>query len=685
MIESEEAKKNDRILSPADLDDDEALKEYGRQLAMDSLLSELESTEGTQNMISLADKNWTRRAWISASAACLAGLAGFSIWRIGKNDSFDGSQLGLLDPSWMLQAMSDAEFQVLSPNHLKLFRGELRLTSHELTELLVETPYARVTAKGSDFLIGQHDPTTTNNKTNRTNDMKMKTMTRLLVLAGSVTLANGKGAEAANANEAIIAKANERPEKILVDANSQFAFDCYARLTSADADANVFFSPYSISNALLMVAEGARGETAQEMGKVLGFPESLQRTGDDAQLIPWEMSKLRAGQSRINALLRSGDTLSPEQVRLRKKETALLAQWEELKAKIAKIKGGDHKARFRLEDDEWILVYNLNQVRKQMDTLTLRIANAVWGERTMHFLEPWKKTVSGSYGVGVVEKADFLNNHDAERKRINAWVEAQTEGRITGLFPEGTLTQETRLVLTNAIYFKGDWLDPFPKGRTTEADFFLQSGETAKMQLMKKDEDESVRYAAFNSDGSRFETPKWDRGEGKAKYPGKDGFSMIELPYRGDSVSMVVIAPNDPTGLPALEKRLNAESVSKWIASLNNRKTNIRLPKFKMESRYDLNETLAAMGMPSAFSPERANFSGISSSKEIFIGAVSHKAFIEVTEEGTEAAAASGIRVKQAIEPFVPTFTADRPFIYLIRDKKSGTVLFLGRILKPTI
>ena len=669
--------ENDQVLLPTDLNDDEAVKEYGRQLAMDSLLNELESTE---DIVPFPAQRWTRRAWISASAASVAGMAGFALWKFGNGGTSSGTApLARIDPRWILQPASDAEFQILSPTHVKLLRGELRFSSREPAELLVETPNAKATAQGTDFLIGHHDPTNP-----KQDAYEMKTTTRLLVLAGSVALANSQGAESAKANQAIIVKANEAPEKILVDANSKFAFDCYAALSNADREANLFFSPYSISNALLMIAEGARGETAQEIGEVLGFPAALQRDGNDAQLIPWEMSKIRIGQSRLGKSLRSDGTKSVEQEKLKAKEAGILKQWDTLKAKIAAVPAGDHKARYRLEDEERILVHHLNELRKNMDTLTLQIANAVWGERTMDFLEPWKETVSGTYGAGHVEEADFLNNAETERVRINAWIEKQTHGRITDIFPENSLTSATRLVLANAIYFKGDWTEPFPKNRTVETNFTLTSGETTKAQLMKKDEDETVRYAAFNADGSFFPTPKFDFGEGKPKYPGKDGFSMVELPYRGGSMSMVVIAPNDPGGLPALERKLNASSVSQWIAAMKDRKTNIRLPKFKMETSYDLNETLAALGMPSAFDPSRANFSGISSSEKIFIDQVAHKSFIEVTEEGTEAAAASGFVGELSIEPFAPTFSADRPFVYLIRDKKSGSVLFLGRVLNPT-
>lgn len=207
---------------------------------------------------------------------------------------------------------------------------------------------------------------------------------------------------------------------------------------------------------------------------------------------------------------------------------------------------------------------------------------------------------------------------------------------------------------------------------------------------MMKSHDELARYAAFNGDGTLFETPLKVPVEGARPpvYPGDEGFAMVEMPYQGGRVSMVVLAPNDPKGLPALEKILSGSNVSTWTKSLRQRETTIRLPKFKMAASYDLKETLSSMGMPTAFNVGQANFTGISKSEEFYVGAAVHQAFIEVNEKGTEAAAATGMSLdeRSALKPevpFTPVFNADRPFVYLIRDVESGAVLFMGRITNP--
>ena len=675
--------KNDWVTPPTDPNDEEALKEYGRQLAMDSLLSDLDTAAKNKEIMEFPSRSWNRRAWLSASAASIAGLAGFAIWKFGKGGS---PPVAGLDPRWILHAAKGAEYLIKSPNHVELIRGELRFTSREPAELLVTTPHAKATAKGTDFFIGTHS------SINEPTDMKTNTLTRLLVLAGSVTLANAKGAETAGPRDAIIAKPDLPPEKILVKANSKFAFDCYAQLSKENPEKNLFFSPYSISNALMMVAEGARSQTAHEIGSVLGFPEDLLRKGKKGQQIPWKIGTLRVGQSRLNQLINREENPTPEQKKLIAEEAALGKQIEALTAKAEEIKkAGDSDETHRAYDDIRLANIKLNELREKIDTTKLRVANAVWGDRTANFNEPWKNTIAESYGAGAVRNADFVNNHEAERKAINGWVEEQTEDRIKDLFPEGTIDPGTRLVLANAIYFKGDWLKPFSERATRPADFNLASGKIVRTPLMKKSKDKSARYAAFNGDGSVFDTPKMvpSNGPQPQTYPGDDGFTMMEKSYQGNTVSMIALAPRNPAGFMALEAKLNEGNLTNWIAALDQRDPHIHMPKFKMELGVSLKQTLSAMGMPSAFAPGTADFTGISDREELFIGAVVHKAFIDVNEKGTEAAAATGIafgkgaKPPRKLIPFTPTFRADRPFIYLIRDRESGAILFLGRMINP--
>jgi serine protease inhibitor len=691
---------NERIVAP-ETGDEEGLREYGRQLAMDSLMAELvldaKASDRSKNIVSLGKRRWSPRVWISAAA--LVALAGLSLWKFGNSPSGEAT----LDRRWKLVAASGADYRILDRNRVELRKGELRFTSLQPALLVVDTPNASSTARGTDFLIGNHvaesqRPSTGQQASIVTTPTKNTTsITRVLVFAGNVILATDQGSVAAGPDEAVIAQAGEAPQKILVEADTSFAFDLYARLAKEKPCENLCFSPYSISNALLMAAEGARGQTAREIGTVLGFPDALRRVSDESQLIPWEMGKIRVGQSELNRLLNKGD-ITLDQAKLRAEEITLAAKLDELEKKLAGLdrqrnQQNENGGRFNLVRSKDDVARRLVKLRAQIDTSKLRVANAIWGEQTFPFNEDWKATVTGSYGAGAVQLADFIGNADAERLRINQWATEQTEGLIADPFPEGSVNAMTRLAILNAIYFKGDWKTPFEKSKTSPQPFTLGTGESVQTALMNKLDESDVKYAAFHGDDRLFATPEMvDEselgGDGRTLYPGKDGFSMVEMPYRGDKLSMVVIAPNDPAGLPSIESRLNAENLAAWMKSMKQRSVHVLMPKFRMQTSYDkLNGTLAAMGMPTAFG-DGADFSGMGSEEQLFIGAVVHKAFISVDEEGTEAAAITGFPIARAEMrakiPFTPTFRADRPFIYLIRDLTSGTVLFLGRVLDPS-
>jgi serine protease inhibitor len=698
---------NERVIAP-DSGDEEALREYGRQLAIDSLMEQIvldgQAKDTPAAIVPFGQQHWRPKVWIPAAAAALVAFAGISLWKRMDQPATQAT----LDPRWELLAASDADYRIVDPNRVELRKGELRFTSLQPASLVVDTPNATSTAQGTDFLIGHHlaesqPHSPEKHNTNPDNPMKQSTnLTRLLVLAGTAILANDQGSLAAGPHEAVVAQAGDAPQKILMEANSSFAFDLYAQLAKENPGQNLFFSPYSMSNALLMVAEGARGQTAREMGTVLGFPEALRRQGDDSQLIPWEMGKIRVGQSELNRLMNKGGTITLEQSKLREEEASLAAKLDEMEKKLVVLdrKGTQQNEQGKRSDlihekDE--IAKKLEKLRSKIDTSKLRIANAIWGEQSFPFNEDWKATVTGSYGAGAVQLADFMTNADKERLRINKWATQQTEGLIKDPFPEGSLNAETRLAIVNAIYFKGEWKTPFKKSDTSPQPFTLESGQSVQTALMNRVDSSDVKYAAFHGDGRLFATPEMVEaselvGDGGTLYPGKDGFSMIEMPYRGDKLSMVVIAPNDPAGLPSIESRLNAANLAAWMKSMAQREIEVFMPKFKMETTYDklgeANGTLAAMGMPTAFGGT-ADFSGMGSKEQLFIDQVIHKAFISVNEAGTEAAAITGYPPPGAEAPgkkipFTPTFSADRPFLYLIHDRGSGTVLFLGRMLNPS-
>ena len=213
--------------------------------------------------------------------------------------------------------------------------------------------------------------------------------------------------------------------------------------------------------------------------------------------------------------------------------------------------------------------------------------------------------------------------------------------------------------------------------------------------MMHKTGLEGARYAAFTADGSPFATPRTisreQAADTTALYPGKGGFLVAELPYKGGDLAMLAIVPQDADGLAALEQKLSGEMLQASIGKLEARAVNVELPKFKLETEYQMNDTLKTLGMARAFSPDDAQFDGMTTSRDpanrLYIALVVHKAFVEVNEKGTEAAAATGVAMAAAAMrvsiPFTPTFRADRPFLFAIRDIKSGTLLFLGRLTSP--
>jgi serpin B len=237
-------------------------------------------------------------------------------------------------------------------------------------------------------------------------------------------------------------------------------------------------------------------------------------------------------------------------------------------------------------------------------------------------------------------------------------VESKTNEKIKDLIPEGVLDDLTRLVITNAIYFKGTWVTQFDEKNTVEEDFVTDTGNTVQVPMMKLEE------AYF-------------------KYAETDLLQVVELPYQGDKVSMLILLPRDSTDLSPVEESLTLDNLSLWKNSLRNQTVTVEIPKFNVETEYTLNELLIDLGMPSAFDPSSADLSGITEQEELYIAAALHKAFVEVNEEGTEAAAATGVVIGTTSAPIIPLFRADHPFIFIIQDSDTGNILFMGRVSNP--
>lgn len=294
----------------------------------------------------------------------------------------------------------------------------------------------------------------------------------------------------------------------------------------------------------------------------------------------------------------------------------------------------------------------------------LDVANALWAEKTFPFSPEYIELVRKEFAAGL-ENVDFKKDPDGARAKINAWVEKKTHEKIKNLLAPNTVQALTRLVLVNAVYFKAKWRSPFTEQPSYDEPFFAADGSKADVMTMHQ-----------MSHFDYFEAPD---------------AQVLELPYKGDRLSMVVLLPKKNDGARALEKSLSPEKLDGWLRGLAPRKVFVALPKFRSEYSASLREALESLGMKEAFvapadvpQPGQADFSGMTGRRDLFVGAVVHKAFVAVDEEGTEAAAATAVAMLAGSAPSQPTvFRADHPFVYLIRDRRTGTILFLGRLAKP--
>ena len=383
--------------------------------------------------------------------------------------------------------------------------------------------------------------------------------------------------------------------KSTVDSNTAFALDLYQKLK--DQPGNLFFSPYSISTSLAMTYVGARGQTENEMAKVLHF--------------------------------------NPAQ-------TNLPAAFGELVARMNRI-------------PRW-------------NRITLKTANSLWCQRDYQFKDAFLGAVHKFYRAEA-RSVDFVHSPQAAADEINGWVERQTNRKIKDAVAAGQFTDLTRLVLCNAIYFKGKWQHQFKVSDTELAPFHVATNETVTVPMMRQ----KAHFKTAHSDD--------------------DSVELLELPYSGTDLSMIILVPQieypppdvENPGLPDLEQKLNADNLRAWLARLDQaspHETWVTLPRFTTTQGLDLVKQLESLGMTSAFDENTANFSGMDGTTNLLISDVIHKAFVEVNESGTEAAAVNLELVRTS--GMADRFIVDHPFIFLIRENGSGTILFLGRIVDPT-
>lgn len=301
---------------------------------------------------------------------------------------------------------------------------------------------------------------------------------------------------------------------------------------------------------------------------------------------------------------------------------------------------------------------------EEAEPFQLSIANALWGQEGFPFNVQYLALLEENYRAGLTP-LDFMGAPEPSRETINQWVSDETEERIQDLIPEGGITPATRLVLTNAIYFKGAWVFQFDAAMTQDGDFNLLDGSTVTVPMMMQTE--------------------------SFPYVSGDGYQAVEMPYEGDQMAMIILLP-DEGNFEAIEGELSADLFQSVLGGLTSAQVNITMPRFEYTSDFNLSETLAAMGMPDVFDPNLADLSGmvdpgsLSDTEKLFVTDVLHKAFVKLDESGTEAAAATAVIVGVTSAPAeMPVeFKVDRPFVYLIYDKATQSILFVGRVLDPS-
>lgn len=397
--------------------------------------------------------------------------------------------------------------------------------------------------------------------------------------AAPIELDAGTPPDSARPETAAVDPATPSYKDPLGPADHDFAFRFYA--TQRSASGNLFMSPASLRVALAMVYAGARGETATEMQRALGFAPDVGATSDYF--------------------------------------TSLLKEWNA---------GGDPKIK-------------------------LKVVNRLWGDKSVHFAPAFTALLAQRF-TAPLERLDFAGSPDASRRKINSWVDHRTEHLIQDLLQPDDVTNLTRIVLTNAIYFKGAWTFPFAKTSTSSGPFHVAPGKDVTAPLMHK----SGRFAYAETPAAKF----------------------LALQYGGGAMSMVIVLPQENFGLDDLERSLGPAAFDEAVSHMQPAQLEVTLPRFSSTYRASLGKALRQMGMTLVLA--KADLSAMADS-DLHLSDVIQKAFVKVDETGTEAAAATGAVVALTAARVAHPFVADHPFLYAIRDG-AGNLLFLGRLSDPT-
>ncbi|EHB08567.1 Serpin B11 [Heterocephalus glaber] len=311
----------------------------------------------------------------------------------------------------------------------------------------------------------------------------------------------------------------------------------------------------------------------------------------------------------------------------------------------------------RIHSEFGVLVSQINQPDSDY---TLSIANRLYGKKAMAFHQQFLSCSEKLYQARL-QTVDFAQSTEETRKIINAWVEKKTNGKITNLFGKGTIDPSSVMVLVNAIYFKGQWQNKFQERETVKSPFQLSEGRSVIVEMM------------------------YQTGTFKLAIIKKPQMQVLELPYVNNKLSMIILLPVGTAHLGQIEKQLNVRTFQEWTNSSNmmEREVEVHIPRFKLEIKYELNSLLKSLGMTNVFNPAKADFSGMSPDKGLYLSKVIHKSFVDVNEEGTEAAAATGDNIAVKRLPIRDRFMANHPFLFFIRDTCTSMLLFAGKLTSP--
>ncbi|XP_047622950.1 serpin B10 [Phacochoerus africanus] len=389
---------------------------------------------------------------------------------------------------------------------------------------------------------------------------------------------------------------------------NQFAVEFSKKLAEAADDKNIFFSPWGISTSLAMVYLGTKGTTATQMAQVLQFSRDQDSKSypdsEKKRRMEFNMDKVEEIHSDFQALI--------------------------------------------------------SEINNSSNACILKTANRIYGEKTYPFRNKYLEDMKTYFGAEP-QSVNFMEASGQIRKEINSWVESQTEGKILNLLPEDAVDSATRMVLVNALYFKGTWEHQFSVQNTTEKPFRINKTTSKPVQMMSMKEKLEVFH---------IEKPE---------------AIGLQLFYESRDLSLLILLPEDISGLDQLEKAITYENLSEWTSAdmMELYEVELHLPKFKLEETYDLKSTLSSMGMSDAFSQSKADFSGMSLERNLFLSNVFHKSFVEINEQGTEAAGGTGSEVSFRIKLPSIEINADHPFLFFIRHNKTNSILFYGRFCSP--